>query len=57
MAEKSKSWFLTLKTEDPASNAGIISLYKVKRLKNEEKPINKDDFEGEFEKKMPPHWS
>ena len=57
MAEKSKSWFLTLKTEDPASNAGIISLYKVKRLKYEEKLINKDDFEGVFEKKIPPHSS
>ena len=31
MSEKSKSWFLALKTEDPASNAGIISLYKVGR--------------------------
>ena len=29
MAEKSNSWFLTLKMEDPASNSGIISLYKV----------------------------
>ena len=41
MAEKSKSWFLTLKTEDPASNSGIISLYKVQYLRNEEKLINK----------------
>ena len=41
MAEKSKSWFLTLKTEDPASNTGIISLYKVQYLRNEEKLINK----------------
>ena len=28
MTQKSKSSFLTLKTEDPASNAGIISIYK-----------------------------
>ena len=28
MSEKSKSWFLTMKTEDPASNSGIISLFK-----------------------------
>ena len=29
MSEKSQSGFLTLKTEDPASNSGIIALYKV----------------------------
>ena len=29
MSEKSLSGFLTLKTEDPASNSGIIALYKV----------------------------
>ena len=29
MAQKSKSCFLAMKTEDPASNTGIISLYKV----------------------------
>ena len=28
MSQKSKTSFLTLKTEDPASNAGIISIYK-----------------------------
>ena len=32
MSEKSESCFLTMKTEDPASNAGIISLYKVRNL-------------------------
>ena len=32
MSEKSKSYFLTLKTEDPASNAGIIALYKVTKM-------------------------
>ena len=44
MAEKSESSFVTLKTEDPASNAGIISLYKVPRrniLKNLEAQILK----------------
>ena len=30
MAKKSKSSFLSLKMEDPASNTGIIAIYKVK---------------------------
>ena len=29
MSQKSKTSFLSLKMEDPASNAGIISIYKV----------------------------
>ena len=28
MSQKSQTGFLTLKTEDPASNSGIIALYK-----------------------------
>ena len=33
MTQQSKSSFVSLKMEDPASNSGIISIYKVKFLK------------------------
>ena len=29
MSKKSKTWVMTVKTEDPASNSGIIAIYKV----------------------------
>ena len=29
MSQKSRTWVLAVKNEDPASNLGIISLYKV----------------------------
>ena len=32
MSQKSELHFVTMKPEDPASNSGIISLYKVKHL-------------------------
>ena len=33
MTQQSKSSFVSLKMEDPASNSGIISIYKVKFFK------------------------